>query len=88
MIDDVAIEVIERKLMAALSDILSPIFVFNMAEDLVSVIAGESQESRVQRTRLANQVEVLIKGSETCKHFAGVRLGGQLKHTFLERQGL
>ncbi|KAI3321064.1 dynamin family protein [Xylariaceae sp. AK1471] len=83
MIDDVAIEVIERKLMAALSDIFSPIVVFNMPEDLVSVIAGESQESRAERIKLANQVEVLIKGSETCKHFAGARLGGQSNHTHL-----
>ncbi|TGJ86602.1 hypothetical protein E0Z10_g2155 [Xylaria hypoxylon] len=74
IIDDVAIEVIERKLMAALSEIFSPIVVLEMSDDLVSAIAGESQESRAKRVRLANQVEILIKGSETCKRFAGPRL--------------
>ncbi|KAJ8105255.1 hypothetical protein ONZ43_g7497 [Nemania bipapillata] len=73
LIDHVAIEVIERKLMTALSTILSPIIVFDMSEDLVSVIAGESESSRAKRFKLANQVDVLIKGSETCKHFAGVQ---------------
>ncbi|KAI1152889.1 P-loop containing nucleoside triphosphate hydrolase protein [Nemania diffusa] len=76
MIDDVAIEVIERKLMSALSTILSPIVVFEMADDLVSAIAGESKADREKRSKLANQVEVLIKGSETCKRFAGIRLDG------------
>ncbi|KAI0877379.1 dynamin family protein [Hypoxylon argillaceum] len=76
IIDDVAIEVIERKLMSALSTILSPIVVFEMADDLVSAIAGESKADREKRSKLANQVEVLIKGSETCKRFAGIRLDG------------
>ncbi|KAI0530195.1 P-loop containing nucleoside triphosphate hydrolase protein [Xylaria digitata] len=75
-IDDVAIEVIERKLMAGLAEIFSPISVLEMSNDLVSAIAGESQESQAKRTRLANQVEILIKGSETCKRFAGPRLAG------------
>ncbi|KAI0446362.1 P-loop containing nucleoside triphosphate hydrolase protein [Xylaria telfairii] len=78
MVDDVAIEVIERKLMSALSEIFSPVVVFNMPEDLVSAIAGESQESRAKRTRLINQVDILVKGSETCKRFAGIRLGDVL----------
>ncbi|GAW17592.1 hypothetical protein ANO14919_070510 [Xylariales sp. No.14919] len=77
IVDDVAIEVIERKLMAALSEIFSPIVVLEMPDDLVSAIAGESQESRTKRARLANQVEILVKGSETCKRFAGRRLVGQ-----------
>ncbi|KAJ8131769.1 hypothetical protein O1611_g1857 [Lasiodiplodia mahajangana] len=80
IVDDVAIEVIERKLLNALGTILSPIVVFDMPEDLVSAIAGESKHSRANRVKLANQVEVLIKGSQTCKRFAGVRLD-DLLHT-------
>ncbi|GAP92225.1 putative dynamin family protein [Rosellinia necatrix] len=75
IIDDVAIEVIERKLMTTLSTIFSPLSVFEMEDGLVSSIAGESQESRAKRAKLENQVGVLMKGSETCKRFAGVRLG-------------
>ncbi|KAI1735636.1 dynamin family protein [Xylaria scruposa] len=76
IIDDVSIEVIERKLMASLPAILSPTVVFDMSDDLVTAIAGESNESRAKRTKLANQVEVLQQGSETCKRFADVRLDG------------
>ncbi|KAI0392169.1 dynamin family protein [Xylariaceae sp. FL0594] len=84
VIDDVAIEVVERKLMVALSDILSPVAVFEMPEDLVSFIAGESQESRAERLTLSKQLEVLTKGSETCKRFAKVRLGNQFGRALLE----
>ncbi|KAI0204468.1 dynamin family protein [Astrocystis sublimbata] len=74
IVDDISIEVIERKLMAALPAMLSPTVVFKMPEDIVSTIAGESQEMRVKRATLAAQVETLAKGSETCKRFAGIRL--------------
>ncbi|KAI0509701.1 P-loop containing nucleoside triphosphate hydrolase protein [Xylaria bambusicola] len=74
IIDDVAIEVIERKLLAALSEIFSPIEVLEMSDERVSTIAGESAEIRDKRTRLANQIESLNKGSETCRRFAGLRL--------------
>ncbi|KAI0811301.1 P-loop containing nucleoside triphosphate hydrolase protein [Xylaria sp. FL0064] len=77
IVDDVAIEVIERKLIAALPAIFSPLVVLEMPADLVSAIAGESQETRDERTKLANQVRILNKGSETCKRFAGLRLAGQ-----------
>jgi hypothetical protein len=79
----VAIEVIERKLMAALSGILSPMAVYQMNDDLVSFIAGESQASRAERMTLSKQVEVLTKGSKTCKRFAKVRLGSELSRALL-----
>ncbi|KAI1329705.1 dynamin family protein [Xylariaceae sp. FL0255] len=76
IIDEIALEIVEKKLMAVLCDVLSPMTVLNMSEQDIVVIAGESQESRDTRAKLAKQVEVLTKGSETCKRFAGVRLGG------------
>ncbi|KAI5917849.1 P-loop containing nucleoside triphosphate hydrolase protein [Camillea tinctor] len=77
-IDDVAVEVIESKLVSSLSDILSPLAVVEMSPSLVASIAGESQESRKKREDLVKQLEVLKYGSETCKRFVDVRLGGQL----------
>ncbi|KAI0601197.1 P-loop containing nucleoside triphosphate hydrolase protein [Biscogniauxia sp. FL1348] len=74
-IDDVAVEVIENKLVSALSDILSPVAVDEMSPSLVSSIAGESQESLKKREELVKQLEVLKYGSETCKRFVNVRLG-------------
>lgn len=46
-----------------------------MAPDLVTLIAGESEESQAQRERLGRQLEFLNKGAETCKGFVGVDLG-------------
>ncbi|RPA92076.1 hypothetical protein L873DRAFT_1750965 [Choiromyces venosus 120613-1] len=73
-VDDIAIEVIEAKLISPLHNIFSPITVTSMPADLVISIAGESEESRAQREQLTKQLEVLMKGTETCKRFIGVRI--------------
>ncbi|MCJ1357265.1 MAG: hypothetical protein MMC33_007261 [Icmadophila ericetorum] len=57
-IDDIAIEVIEMKLISPLGGIFIPVVVSAMAANLVTRITGESEENR----------------SNTCKHFLGVRL--------------
>ena len=44
-----------------------------MPASLVTSIAGESDENRAQREQLTRQLDVLTKGSETCKRFIGVR---------------
>ena len=76
-IDDIAIEVIEAKLVSQLGGIFSPITVTSMAADLVDSVAGESEENRAQREQLTKQLDVLIKGSETCKRFIGIRALGK-----------
>lgn len=68
-----AIEVIETKLISPLHDIFPLISVTSMPADLVASIAGESKETRIQREQLTRQLDVLMKGSETCKRFIGVR---------------
>lgn len=73
-VDDIAIEVIEAKLISSLHDIFSPITVTSMPADLVTSVAGESEENRAQREQLTKQLEVLVKGTETCKRFIGVRI--------------
>jgi hypothetical protein len=75
-IDDVAVEVVEAKLMAALDGILSPVSVFQMSSDQVARIAGESKETRKKREQLTRQLEVLADGLETCKQFAEIRISG------------
>ena len=77
-IDDIANEVIEAKLISPLSSIFSPVGVSTMTADLVTSMAGESEESRAQREQLVKQVDVLTKGSDTCKRFIGVRLLGKI----------
>jgi hypothetical protein len=48
-VDDIAIEAIEAKLISPLHDIFSPVAVTFMPADLVTGIAGESEENRAQR---------------------------------------
>ena len=69
-----AIEVIEAKLISPLGGIFTPVAVSAMSADLVTSMAGESEESRAQREQLTKQLDVLTKGSDTCKRFIGVRL--------------
>src|SRR5690242_3388380 len=74
--DDVAVEVIEAKLVSAIDDIFSPVKVYQMSPELVSRIAGESEDSRTEREQLSRQLAVLGNGLHTCKRFAGFRVGG------------
>jgi hypothetical protein len=55
--------------MPKLSDLLSPIKVTYLATDVVTSIAGESEQSRSKRKQLMNQLDVLSQGLETCKTF-------------------
>lgn len=72
--DDVAVELVEAKLLKALPEIFSPMTVCNMPTDLVGRIAGESDENLRRREQLEKQHDVLSKGSEICKRFAGMEL--------------
>jgi len=74
--DDVAVEAIEAKLVSTLCDILSPVKIFKMSNELVTRVAGEPEESRAEREQLARQLEVLQQGLEICKRFVGMRVGG------------
>ncbi|KAL2156650.1 hypothetical protein VTH82DRAFT_1395 [Thermothelomyces myriococcoides] len=76
-IDDVAVEVVEEKLMSALEDILSPVFVAEMSANDVTRIAGESEETRSERERLNKQLEILQNGRDTCKRFTDVKFSGE-----------
>ncbi|KAL2192898.1 P-loop containing nucleoside triphosphate hydrolase protein [Corynascus similis CBS 632.67] len=75
-IDDVAVEVIEAKLMTALNNILSPMSVYEMSTIDVTLIAGESEETRAERDQLNKQLEVLRNGLATCKRFVELRISG------------
>jgi hypothetical protein len=75
-VDDIAVEAIETKIITRLRDILSPIKVTYLAADVVKSVAGESEESRARRKQLTNQLDVLTKGSETCRRFIVGKLQG------------
>ena len=47
-----------------------------MSPELVSRIAGESEDSRTEREQLNRQLEVLRNGLHTCRRFSGFRVGG------------
>lgn len=69
-----AIDVIEAQLISSISNIFTPVAVFTMFADVVTSMAGEFEKNRAQREQLIKQLEVLTKGSDTCKRFIGVRL--------------
>lgn len=71
--DDIVTEVIEVKLLGALSTLFNPITAFEMAKDQVTQIAGESEESQNLREQLNKKLWVLTKGSDTCRRFMGIR---------------
>lgn len=77
-VDDIANEVVEGKLTASLSRILSPVTVFDMSTDLVRRIAGESEENQNIRAQLRKELETLQKGLETCKEFVKLRTDGMI----------
>ncbi|KAK6948763.1 hypothetical protein Daesc_010534 [Daldinia eschscholtzii] len=49
-----------------------------MSPELVERIAGESQESRAMREELTKKIDVLQKGSDTCKRFVDSKLSADL----------
>lgn len=75
--DDVAIELVEAKLVQVLPDIFSPMTVWSMSPDVVGRIAGESDDKMRRREQLEKQIEVLGKGSVFCKRFVGMKLVGK-----------
>ncbi|KAH4902835.1 hypothetical protein HBI56_121500 [Parastagonospora nodorum] len=85
-IDDIAVEVVETNLIAQLGDILSPIKVTHLAADVVTSVAGESDESRAKRRQLNNQLDVLIQGLETCKKFVVGKLHDPYDVAILSQQ--
>ena len=68
-IDDIAVEAVETSLLAKLGDIFSPLKVTYLAADMVTSVAGESDESLAKRKQLTNQLDVLVHGLDTCKKF-------------------
>ncbi|KAK3399806.1 P-loop containing nucleoside triphosphate hydrolase protein [Sordaria brevicollis] len=80
-IDDVAAQVIEDKLISALGSILAPVSIFGMDSKQIAIIAGESEDSRIEREQLTKQLAVLQKGMNTCKRFTGMKLtGSKIQH--------
>ncbi|KAK4221389.1 dynamin family protein [Podospora fimiseda] len=76
-VDDIAVEVIEAKLVNVLNNILSPSSVFKMSTDVAARVAGEPEQSRMERAQLTRQLQVLKEGVEICKRFMGLRLLGE-----------
>lgn len=71
-----AIEAVEATILAKLEGILSPVKITFLDKEVVTKIAGESDESRARRKLLTSQLEVLRNGSGTCKQFMSRRLPG------------
>lgn len=75
--DDVAVELVEAKLIKVLPDMFSPMTVCTMPPELVGRIAGESDEKLRRREQLEKDLDVLGKSSNSCKRFVGMNLVGE-----------
>ncbi|PVH90455.1 hypothetical protein DM02DRAFT_547744, partial [Periconia macrospinosa] len=80
-IDDITVEAIETDIIAHLDTLISPIDMAYLPTDVVTNIAGESDNSRVRREQLTHQLDVLVKGSEICKSFMLKKLQGKFSFT-------
>ncbi|KAL2816575.1 P-loop containing nucleoside triphosphate hydrolase protein [Aspergillus cavernicola] len=69
-VDGIAIGIIETTLVQALIDIFSPTVVDNMSPGLVTLIAGESRETRDLREQLSKKLEILGSGLGICQKFS------------------
>jgi hypothetical protein len=68
---------VETNIVGKLDDILSPIKITRLAEDVITSVAGESEESRDKRKQLKDQLDVLEQGLGTCKRFMVRTLQGK-----------
>jgi hypothetical protein len=75
-IDDIAVEAVETSHLAKLGNIFSPLKVTCLAANIVTNVAGESDESRAKRKQLTNQLDVLVHSLESCKKLVAGTLHG------------
>jgi hypothetical protein len=69
-VDNVAAQAVEASLLSGLSEILSPTSILEMGASLIASIAGEPEDSQVEREQLSRKLTVLRSGLDICKRFA------------------
>ncbi|KAH9865889.1 hypothetical protein J1614_009476 [Plenodomus biglobosus] len=84
-VDDIAVEAIDTNLISKLGGILSPTKVACLTAEVVTSVAGESDESLAKRNQLTNQLGVLVQGLETCKKFVVGTLHGTREVAILSK---
>ncbi|KAL1953240.1 hypothetical protein VTO42DRAFT_3355 [Malbranchea cinnamomea] len=62
VVDDVSVLAVEQCLIKPLPSLFTPEIVFNLKDDVVRRIAGESEESIIERERLTDRLRVLETG--------------------------
>lgn len=85
-VNNIAVQAVETSLIAKLGSIFSPIRVLNLASNIITTVAGESNESYTKRKALTNRLDVLMQGSEICNRFVvgsshGMSLSPSLEST-------
>lgn len=66
----------KAKISSLLVDLSSITYSMRRSSDIVTSIAGESEQSRSKRKQLTNQLDVLVQGLGTCKKFVVGNLHG------------
>lgn len=70
-VDNVAIQVIERRIVARLWEVFTPVSVAAMGSDVVAKIAMESPSEQERRMQLSSRAAKLRKGLDVCKSALG-----------------
>jgi hypothetical protein len=71
VVDSIATQAVETQLVGRLRDLLSPARIIQMKPELVSKIAAESFNNRLQREQLTRKLVVLQAGLDRCKKHVG-----------------
>lgn len=66
-VDNVAIHAIENCLFAEIGNLFSPASVLQMGEDLISVVAAETEQNQALRLQMQRETNVLERGLDLCK---------------------
>ena len=65
LVDNFSVLAVEKCMLSNLADILSPDVVVGLDDDLVSTIAGESEEAMLERRRTTEKLATLQEGLVT-----------------------
>lgn len=78
-IDDFATYAVEQDLLVKLETIFTPTKIFSMSEDIIEDIAGETEESKVERESSMTKLATLKKALEVLKRLDRGQTQGHLK---------
>ena len=82
VIDNITVQAIERCLIAFIGDLMSPSYVLQMDQELVSRIAAEPRQNQPLREQTRRKLAVLQAGLDACRAHASRKSSSKLFHSW------